>query len=363
MTGMATALHVDDIASYLADTGWLRASRDWHGAGVWNHPDDYEVLVPAHDGFGDAQTRINEVLRCLATMEDRPATEIAAEIGRPDVDTQYFRTYPADRDPGYTSVDEGYRAVQGVRDVLSIATRTVVQGPHFTFSGRPPNVVADLLHTAEMGPARAGSYILEVRLSARATLPGGVTGRTVTGQIHEAISAAGEAVSRGRLTAFEDEIVTAGLSANLCRALSDLGGADHAAPFEIGFRWGRGVPTDSATSSHRFPAGAGVLLRQAAERLRTFNASGAATISGRIETLHHGVARDEQWRISVRGDLRTGSGPVRRRKVWVRLPDQAAYDRAITAHHRRLAVRVSGELSSSTGRVELVPDRGFEVID
>lgn len=360
---MATALRVNDIASYLAGTGWVRAPRDWHGAEVWSHSEDYEVLVPSHDGFGDARARITEVLGCLAVVEDRPVPDIAAEIARPDVDTQFFRTFPADRDAGYTSVAEGYRAVQGVRDVLAIATRTVVQGPHFMFAGRPPNVVADLLRTAEMGPTRAGSYMLEVRLSARAALAGGITGRTVTGQIYEAIVAAGEAVSTGRLSAFEDDIVTAGISANLCTALSDLGGTDHAAPFEVGFRWGRAVPTDSGTSSQRFPAGAGLLLREAADQLRTLDASGTATISGRIETLHHGATRDEQWRISVRGEFRTGSRPVRRRKIWVRLPDQAAYDRAIEAHHRQLAVRVSGELSSSTGRVELVPDRGFDVID
>jgi hypothetical protein len=359
---MTNALRVADIASYLAETGWLRAPRDWHGAGVWNHPDDYEVLVPAHDGFSDTPARINEALRCLAIVENRPAPEIAAEIARPDVDTQLFRTFPEGRDPGYTSIADGYRAVQGVRDVLAIAMRTVVQGPHFTFAGRPPNVVADLLHTAEIGPTRAGSYVLEARLSAQAAMPGGITGRTITRQIHEAIGAAGEAVSTGQLSAFEDEIVTAGLSANLCMALSDLGGIDHEAPFEIGFRWGRAVPTEFGTSSHRFPVGAGVLLREAAGRLRTLDASGAAAITGRIETLHHGTARDEQWRISVRGEFRTSTGPVRRRKIWVRRPDQAAYDRAIAAHHRQLAVRVSGELSSSTGRVELVPDRSFDVI-
>jgi hypothetical protein len=360
---MTVALRVDDIVSYLAETGWLRAPHDWHGTGVWNHPDDYEVLVPAHDRFGDARARINEVLRCLAAVENRPVPEIAAEIARPDMDTQAFQTFPSDRDPGYTSIAEGYRALQGVRDVMAIVTRTVVQGPHFTFAGRPPNVVAELLRTAEVGPTSAGSYVLEVRLSARAVLPGGVTGRTVTGQIHEAIAAAGEAVSTGRLSAFEDEIVTAGLSANLCTALSDLGGPDHEAPFEIGFRWGRAVPTESNTSRHRFPAGAGALLRQAADQLRTLDASGAATITGRIETLHHGATRDEQWRISVRGDFRTSTGLARRRKIWVRLPDQAAYDWAISAHHRQLAVQVSGELSSSTGRVELVPARGFDVID
>src|SRR3712207_3866407 len=104
---MTTVLRVNDIASYLAETGWLRAPRDWHGARVWIHPHDYEVLVPAHDGFGDAPTRIKEVLRCLASVEERPVPEIAAEIARPDVDTQFFRTFPAERDPGYTSVAEG----------------------------------------------------------------------------------------------------------------------------------------------------------------------------------------------------------------------------------------------------------------
>jgi hypothetical protein len=93
-------LKVVNIVSYLAETGWERDSRGWHGASLWQHPDDYEVLVPAQDGMGDGDRRVREILRCLSAVEDRPVDDIALEISRPELDRQFFRTFPADRDSG-----------------------------------------------------------------------------------------------------------------------------------------------------------------------------------------------------------------------------------------------------------------------
>ena len=72
---MTIPLKVDDIASYLAEAGWDRDPQGWRGASVWRHPGDYEVLVPPRDGMGDGARRVREVLRCLSSVEDRPAKQ------------------------------------------------------------------------------------------------------------------------------------------------------------------------------------------------------------------------------------------------------------------------------------------------
>lgn len=357
---MTIRLKVDDIASYLAETGWQRDPRGWHGASVWQHQGDYEVLVPGQDGMGDGERRIRDLLRCLSSMEDRPADEIALEISCPHVDKQFFRTFPAGHDSGYTSLLSGVQAVQGVRAILAAAARTVLQGPHFAFPGRPPGAVADVLRAAELGPSRAGSYVVEVRLSTDVTARtsgGEETGsRTVLVQMLEAVVAAHTAVLSNEPSAFDDT-VTAGVSADLCRALSDLCGADRNEPFEVSFRWARSHPLDTPSHVISFPQTSGSLLRAAAERLRGLNASGPATVTGVVEGLYDDAAGDDRWRIKVRGDLYTERTERSRRAVWVRLGDQAAYDRAIDAHRLQRVITVAGELSSATGRVELVPGR------
>src|SRR5262249_43496728 len=156
--------------------------------------------------------------------------------------------FPANHDSGCTSLLSGVQIVQGVRNILGTAARTVLQGPHFAFAGRPPGAVGDVLRAAELGPSRAGSYVVEVRLATDVTAgaPGGegVGGRAVLVQMLEAVSAAQAAVLADEPAAF-DETVTAGVSADLCKALSDLSGSDRNEPFEITFRWARSQPLDA----------------------------------------------------------------------------------------------------------------------
>jgi hypothetical protein len=321
------------------------------------------VLVPAEDGMGDGDRRVREILRCLSAVEDRPAGDIALEISRPLSDRQFFRTFPVGDDSGYIPLLSGVQVMQGVRNLLGTAARTVLQGPHFAFAGRQPAAVGTLLRTAELGPSRAGSYVVELRLAAdvSAPVPSGqeLTGRAVLTQMLEAVATVRTAVLAGTPEAF-DETVTAGVSADLCKALSDLSSADRT-EFEITFHWARAQPLEARAHAFAFPEFAGSLLQEAARRLRVLNASGPATVTGVVEGLYDDAAGDDRWRIKVRGRLRTEQVEHPRRAVWVRLTDQAAYDRAITAHRKRSVITVSGELSSTTGRVELVPGRGLEI--
>ena len=177
----------------------------------------------------------------------------------------------------------------------------------------------------------------------------------------EAVSAARKAVLAEVPEAF-DEAVTAGVSAQLCEALGKLSGAGRDEPFEIAFRWARVRPLGKPSHVLAFPATSESLLQAAATRLRGLNASGPATVSGIVAGLEDDPASGERWRIKVRGDLRTTHvEQSRRTAVWVRLADQATYDRAFIAHREARQITLSGELSSSTGRVELVPERRPEL--
>jgi hypothetical protein len=362
----ADALRVDDIASYLTGSGWERDERSWRGASYWHYRDEYEVLVPARDGLGDASRRVRDILDCLSYVERRSADDIASDIAHPQLDKQFFRTYPAGHAAGYTSLPAGLHALQSIRTILMTAARTVLQGPHFTFHGAHPAGVGTVLRAAELGPSRAGSYVVELRLGVQieARGPGGdnVSGRAVILQMFEAVTAARAAVSTDRTAAFDDA-VTAGVSADLCSALSELSGARRGEPFEISFRWARSLPVELGIAdlpAIAFPQGSGTLLKTAAHRLRGLAASGSARVTGVIEGLHNGSVGDDRWRIKVRGELHTDHAQPSRRVVWVRLADQEAYDAAIVAHQRRSMIAVAGELSSATGRIELIPQRPID---
>jgi len=357
------SLKIDDVASYLADTGWQRDPREWRGASVWAHSGEYELLVPARDGLRDANRRLREILGCLSEVENRPMDDIALDIARPHLDKQFFRTFPRGRDSGYISLPTGLQVLRGVREILTTAARTALEGPHFSFTGRLPVGVGDVLHAAELGPTRAGSYVIELRLATQvqARGAGGEAGggRAVVLQTVEAVTAAQGAVLSDRPAAFDDA-VTAGVSADLCDGLSELAGDRRGESFEISFRWARSQPVRSARDVIEFPSGSGLLLRFAAQRLRGLDASGAATVTGVIEGLHNGSVGGDRWRVKVRGELHTQRAEPSRRVVWIRLPDQSTYDQAILAHQQGRVITVTGDLSSSTGRVELVPERPIE---
>ena len=361
----SAGIGVAEVTTYLADAGWSRRSEGWRGASIWAHPEGAEVLVPPRDGMGDADVRLRDILAVLTEVEQRAATDIARDIGSPLVDTQLFRTFPDGQPGGMTTLPAGLEALQGVRDMFGAAARTVLEGPHFAFTGQRPRSVTNLLDRVQLGPAQPGSYVLTVRVPVygpdrigepvEPVLP---FGRQVSFQIHDAVIAVVAATDSGELDAF-DGTVTAGVSADLCEALSRLAGPQRRQPLEIGFRWARGLRSEVPPATVRVPEGAGVVLRAAAVRLRQLNVSGEATVSGTVEDLHDDPpGRGDWWRIKVRGELRSDGKVARRRAIWVRLPDQEAYDAAIAAHSERRPIRVAGELTSTDRRVELVARRG-----
>lgn len=83
----------ENIRTYLADTGWQVRSADDDPyiarmvgkATVWWRPcpeedDDYEVLAPSHQSYGDYAQRVSELVRTLSIAEDRSELDVLVDL-------------------------------------------------------------------------------------------------------------------------------------------------------------------------------------------------------------------------------------------------------------------------------------------
>ncbi len=334
--------------------------------------------MPSGDGLTDSDVRVAEILATLTTAEGRSVEEIAGDINTPFDDIQLYRTFP---DDDFISLAAGLAVLRSVRDLISTAVRTVVDGPRPTFPGGAPRRAGELLQQVRLGPVRPADHVFTVRIpltsasgspeNRHSQIAGDATtlGRQVGHQLRAAVIAARSTAARTTeqdLTPF-DASVAAGVSANLCEALSGLAGRQQLQPFEIAFRWARGLPSDVPADVVRFASGTGTTFRAGAARLRDLanspGLSGTAAITGLVESLH-GQSSNSGWRIHIQGDLLAGAVIESDRIMRIWLESQSAYDKAIAAHRSRQRVRASGELSGSGSHAELaVSDDKFEILE
>jgi hypothetical protein len=363
-----------ELRGYLASKGWRREG-DWRGAGVWELESSGRLLIPDHREYQDDGELLSEAVRKLAGYERRPEQELLLDISDPMVDSLYFRTFPQ-TPSGTTPLPSGLKAVQGIHDLMATAARTFEEGPQMLFERRRSRRVDRFLHTITLGSARPGSYVLTARVPVRVPQQespqselwltsgtpqrrGALPGRDVVSEFHQATLTAYAAAARvaggnDRLDVF-DEGVERGISANLCRALADLGGHAKDRPFEIGFSWARGLPGQEPSEPIAFTGSMASVLSRAAEDLERMAKSGRAQITGHVETLN--ISPGEEPKIKIVGEFHSESGEPVQRSLWV-IVSRDDYDRAIEAQRAGYSLEVEGRLVTvSRRRRELRPSR------
>jgi hypothetical protein len=254
---MTTRPTIQHIQTYLLDNEWQRQPQTWNGASIWSNANGYEVLVPAHDELADTELRVSEILTTLAAVEGRPSDEIAGDINTPFDDIQLYRTFPAGISDGFMSLTAGMRELRSVRDMISAAARVVVEGPLPVFPSGTPAPVSELLQQIRLGPSHPEQHVLTVRVSFNGQSDIVPFARQVVCKLHAAVVAVHSVTAHAtesELNAF-DETVYAGASANLCEALSGFAGRQYRQPFEVSFRWGRGLSSDIPAETIQFADG------------------------------------------------------------------------------------------------------------
>ena len=99
------------------------------------------------------------------------------------------------------------------------------------------------------------------------------------------------------------------MTTQLCEALLDLAGSDKSQPFDIGFSWARGLPSDLPVRPINFTTDTIHVLDSGARHLKEIASAGIATITGKIKEMHYDPA---PHRVKVQGTLRAARDAPRR---------------------------------------------------
>jgi hypothetical protein len=370
MNAVEATVHASDVSGYLASKGWERDG-EWRGASVWHLGETARLLIPDLQDFDDTDQLIREAVAKIARYEARPERDVWRDIAEPSVDAQFYRLHP-DAPSGSIPLPAGVKAAASILEILRVTAIATEQGTRMHIEGRRTSTVDAFLHRVLLGSAAPGSYILTARVPAGSIGlnqldlfddPREFSGRAVVAQLRMAVDAARNAAEqtlngRGALDPFYDS-VESGVSGNLCKALSDLGGEGRDRPFEIGFSWARAVPGQAAVPEISFTSGMPKVLARAAEELTALARSGTAQISGPITHLRD--ERNEPSRIKVRGVVQVPGQPkFPRGSLWVVLTGPQ-YQEAIEAHRLGLNVEAQGRLTTTRRRLELRADT-FQVL-
>lgn len=330
-------LPAEVVTGYLRATGWYPQPQVWSTLTVWTHDDGAEVLVPARDGMNDADLRIRELLQGVAALEGRAVADVALDIGAPPTDVISVHTHPSDAPKGWSSLSFALESLASLTSVVHATTRAVDQGAFIGSRGRLPKKVHDMVDRMQVGPVRAGSCVLPVRV------PVDDYARNVLVRLNTALGAVRAAADEDDPAAFRHAVV-AGASADLCDALSGFAGKKSLWPFGFSFRWSTAGRAPAHTAPEMaFEAGAGTRIRAGARYLRDVHDLGPVAVTGLVQV----VRLDRMVRVDT---------------VWMRLLNLTWYDAAVTAHKERHPVKVSGLLVGEGQRAELKVDR-FEVVD
>jgi hypothetical protein len=354
-------LDVTHVISYLDATGWRREPGTWRGAGVWSYggDDTHELLIPLESGYRDSRRLLTAALDELAKFEGRAMTDVGKDVTDPLVDKQEYRTRPP-TPSGTIPLPMAVRALGGVSDLLTAAHRSLSEGAMPSLPGRRPSEVTAFLNGVLLDTTAPGSYIMTARVPVRMQGRGieDASGRKVVVRLHQVIAAAHRAATQvvdgGATLEVFDATIDHGVTQQLCEALLDLAGPEKNRPFDVGFSWARGLPSELPAGSIGFTAETIGVLVGGAKRLKEIASSGKAAITGKIKEMHYDPA---PHCVKVQGVLVRGSGRREDATIWVRL-DAEQYARASREHQNpQLTFQFTGHLTRVEGRLEMLITR------
>jgi len=354
-----------DVTTYLSATGW-REVGPWRRTMVWSLDRggrEHEVLVPDDTELRDYAERISDLVDALAEAEDRYVGEVLLDLRSLLVDVQYVRTEPASPS-GSIPLREGVKAVRGVQDLFLVAATTAsLPSPMAVLPTNKPSDAWGFLDHVRLGASRRGSYIMRVETPLGLDtdhLP--LAPRRVLLGLYQAVraarAAAVESLNLDDMSPF-DTTVDQGVSANLCEALTGIGGEVGSA-FEFRFVWAPARPVGASTPDLRFDSALLPSLREAGKHLRTTVNSRVSTVTGRVIRLER-AQPDGTGDVLIAGLLISDRTQTPRQKVSAALSAEQ-YHGAIRAHDENLIVIVAGRLTESAKGQRLENVESFEIL-
>lgn len=355
------------IHSYLKGQGWVREVDLGDRGVVYTDSKGKELFAPGSSHLRDYARSVSALVATVAESEDRDELAVYRDLVSADRDLIRFRAPEAEED-GSIDLVRGVDLVQQSKDVVLAAACSTVSAQRFFRSGS--NAKAnEYLQTVKLGQTEQGSFVVTLYSPVPPTLEGSNQaslwpeiesepfGRQVTRTLVNAMSALLDAVAEvGRgsdIEAFE-RVVSKGVSANLCSAVSKFISDGEGLDFSLS--WARTRPTSELRFRRLFSHSDAQILAEAARVLKDRQAFRNEVLSGYITGLNREMAPTE-GRVKLKTFVE-GSP----RSVSVELPSEL-YSRAIEAHESKAEVKIEGDLEFKGQRWHLLSPRNFVILE
>ena len=158
------SLRPGDVQLYLTSRGWISEPFGKGGKGLrFHHPSipQVDLLLPLKRELGDYIIRMAELVTSLATIEERPWSQVVKDLSGPSSDVFRFRVDAADATLGNLPLDEGIDLLRGSRDLLLAASCSALRPQPF-HPQRLPKEVRGFLKSCRLGQTERGSFIATI---------------------------------------------------------------------------------------------------------------------------------------------------------------------------------------------------------
>jgi hypothetical protein len=377
MPGDLQGITLSDLQSYLSRTEWELLDED-DRTSMWRlvrYEQDFRVVLPSGTKIADYRELIVEAVRTVSYVERRTPEEVLSDVrvpgGTDSVSVRLVPDAPAGEAPLGLASDAitalrqyviGSASALEIPDALVLPSRRPLRAEQFAAQTRlstsPGSFIVHLsvpvFGDVEPEPVESRSQLSLI------PIPPSPYGRRV---VHRMRSAADRAVQLARAVGEGDEQVRvfgtpqAGApNATELEALATLGGEDRLR-YQLRFAESRIVETSSEPWLLPVTPAEQIILKEAAEFLRTKQPRAGVTVVGLVVRLHRTGAFGPGEAV-IQG-VDDDSGVERRFGVSLNEED---YNAAVRAHSMGLQVMATGDVIIAGTRRALRPLTAFSIL-
>ena len=153
------AIQPSDAVAYLVSRSWRR-SAVWRGSPLFaldKGGQHAELLLPDRPDLADYPHVVAELLAGLATVEQRPAWQIARDIQAALADVIRVQLRGSPFDDGTAPLDRGLLAAAWVGDLVTFAAWAAIR-PRAVYQSRRPEQLNDFLRLVKPSPVAMCSH-------------------------------------------------------------------------------------------------------------------------------------------------------------------------------------------------------------
>ncbi len=366
-----------DIEKYLRTTGWRLVRREDGDVSIWEtrlRDETFRIWLPLNRNYGDFAESMKRLVRTIAMVENRSQLALIEDLDTIGIgDVLRLRSFDEfNRGSTTLPLNDGLLLLNQGREMLNAAARSVIEKRE-VYPSRRPSQVSKYLRNLKLGQTEQGSYIVKLispisdfaltqMVFPNIDMPVPFERKVVIGlmkSLNALNEAANETFKRGRFY-FEvfREIVSEGVSANLCEAVTSTDSERKTyRPLEISVTWSYALENSliqDAPQSIEISPNVMSYIEQAGRLFREKNPE-EVTLTGYVIMLKRRLTV-EPGEITLVTIIEG-----RQRNVRVKL-DREMYGLALQAHENELKVSVDGELVKKGRLTFLEKPRNLQII-